>query len=95
MILLDNACAGANNKIRGFVKVNTITDSRSAMRYGRIRNGTIWRLPAYLRGAMHLSHEGIENVPGKELARLLGANPWQIRKDFSRFGDFGGLSECV
>lgn len=59
------------------------------MRYRRIPNETIRRLPVYLRGAMHLSQEGIESVSSKDLAGLLGVNPWQIRKDFSYFGDFG------
>jgi len=38
---------------------------------------------------MHLSQEGIDNVSSSELASLLGFNAWQIRKDFSYFGDFG------
>ena len=59
------------------------------MRYRRIPSETIRRLPVYLRGAMHLSQEGIESVSSKDLAGLLGVNPWQIRKDFSYFGDFG------
>ncbi len=59
------------------------------MRYRRIPNETIRRLPVYLRGAIHLSQEGIEKVSSNELAGLLGVNPWQIRKDFSYFGDFG------
>jgi len=59
------------------------------MRYRRIPNETIRRLPVYLRGAMHLSQEGIDNVSSSELASLLGFNAWQIRKDFSYFGDFG------
>jgi redox-sensing transcriptional repressor len=59
------------------------------MRYRRIPNETIRRLPVYLRGAIHLSRDGIENVSSNELASLLGVNPWQIRKDFSYFGDFG------
>ncbi len=71
--------------------MNTITDFWSVMQYSRIRSGTIWRLPAYLRGAMHLFHDGIKRVPGKDFARLLGVNPWQLREDFSHFGDFGSL----
>lgn len=59
------------------------------MRYRRIPNETIRRLPVYLRGAMHLSQEGIQSVSSKDLAGMLGVNPWQIRKDFSYFGDFG------
>jgi len=38
---------------------------------------------------MHLSQEGMESVSSKDLAGMLGVNPWQIRKDFSYFGDFG------
>jgi redox-sensing transcriptional repressor len=59
------------------------------MRFRRIPNETVRRLPVYLRGAIHLSQAGLENVSSNELASLLGVNPWQIRKDFSYFGDFG------
>jgi redox-sensing transcriptional repressor len=46
-------------------------------------------LPVYLRGALHLSERGAESTSSKELAELIGVEPWQIRKDFSYFGDFG------
>jgi redox-sensing transcriptional repressor len=59
------------------------------MRYHRIPDETIRRLPAYLRGAIHLSQQGHESVSSHNLAGLLGVKPWQIRKDFSYFGDFG------
>jgi redox-sensing transcriptional repressor len=59
------------------------------MRYHRIPDETIRRLPVYLRGAIHLSRQGTENISSHELAGLLGVNAWQIRKDFSYFGDFG------
>lgn len=59
------------------------------MRYHRIPDETIRRLPVYLRGAIHLSQQGVENVSSDSLAGLLGVKPWQIRKDFSYFGDFG------
>lgn len=59
------------------------------MRYHRIPDETVRRLPVYLRGAVYLSQQGVESVSSNELATMLGVNPWQIRKDFSYFGDFG------
>jgi len=46
-------------------------------------------LPVYLRGALRLSQEGVESVSSQTLATQLGVHSWQIRKDFSYFGDFG------
>ena len=59
------------------------------MRYRRIPDETIRRLPVYLRGLLFLSDEGRKNVSSRDLADFLGVNPWQIRKDFSYFGGFG------
>jgi redox-sensing transcriptional repressor len=59
------------------------------MRYRRIPDETVRRLPVYLRGALHLSRGGVERTSSRELANLIGIEPWQIRKDFSYFGDFG------
>jgi redox-sensing transcriptional repressor len=59
------------------------------MRYHKIPDETIRRLPTYLRGVALLSEKGLMRVSSKGLADFLGANPWQIRKDFSYFGDFG------
>jgi redox-sensing transcriptional repressor len=59
------------------------------MRHRRIPDETVRRLPVYLRGALHLAHSGTERTSSRELANLLGVEPWQIRKDFSYFGDFG------
>jgi redox-sensing transcriptional repressor len=59
------------------------------MRYRKIPDETVRRLPVYLRGARYLSQGGIENTSSKELADLVGVESWQIRKDFSYFGDFG------
>ncbi len=59
------------------------------MRYRRIPDETVRRLPIYLRGALHLSRGGVASTSSKELANLVGVEPWQIRKDFSHFGDFG------
>ena len=59
------------------------------MRYHKIPDETVRRLPTYLRGVLVLSEKGLEKVSSKRLAEFLGVNPWQIRKDFSYFGDFG------
>ena len=36
-----------------------------------------------------MSGQGRKSISSKDLADLIGVNPWQIRKDFSYFGDFG------
>jgi len=59
------------------------------MRYRKIPDETVRRLPVYLRGALHLSRCGVASASSKDLADLIGVEPWQIRKDFSYFGDFG------
>jgi redox-sensing transcriptional repressor len=59
------------------------------MRYHKIPDETIRRLPVYLRGLLLLSEEGDRNVSSRSLADFLGLNAWQIRKDFSYFGAFG------
>jgi len=46
-------------------------------------------LPLYLRGLLFTSKHGRENISSQDLADLVGVNAWQIRKDFSYFGDFG------
>ncbi|MHC4205059.1 MAG: redox-sensing transcriptional repressor Rex [Planctomycetota bacterium] len=59
------------------------------MRYHRVPDETIKRLPIYLRRAIHLSEVGVKCVSSVELASLLGVTPWQIRKDLSYFGGLG------
>jgi redox-sensing transcriptional repressor len=59
------------------------------MRYSRIPNETIRRLPIYLRGLLFLSEQGQQDASSQNLADFLGVNSWQIRKDFSYFGGFG------
>lgn len=59
------------------------------MRYRRIPDETIQRLPIYLRGLLLTSERGQKNISSRNLADFVGVNPWQIRKDFSYFGDFG------
>lgn len=59
------------------------------MRYHKIPDETIRRLPTYLRGLLFLSKRGQQDVSSRNLADFLGVNSWQIRKDFSYFGGFG------
>ena len=59
------------------------------MRYHKIPDEAIRRLPLYLRGLLLLSERGRKSVSSKDLAEFVGTYPWQVRKDFSYFGDFG------
>jgi len=59
------------------------------MRYSRIPEETIQRLPIYLRGLLLTSEQGQKSISSRNLANFVGVNPCQIRKDFSYFGDFG------
>ena len=59
------------------------------MRYHRIPDETVRRLPVYLRGLMVSANQGHKSISSRSLADFVGVNSWQIRKDFSYFGDFG------
>ncbi len=59
------------------------------MRYRKVPDETVRRLPLYLRGLLFPPQDFQESISSHELGELLGVNPWQIRKDFSYFGDFG------
>lgn len=59
------------------------------MRYRKIPDETIRRLPLYLRGLLVLSEQKQQRISSRDLAEFLSVNPWQIRKDFSYFGGFG------
>ena len=59
------------------------------MRYSKIPDETIRRMPVYLRGLMLASEQGQKSISSSNLAEFVGVYPWQIRKDFSYFGDFG------
>ncbi len=59
------------------------------MRYRRIPDEAVRRLPIYLRGLLLTSEQGRKSISSQKLADFVGVNPWQIRKDFSYFGDFG------
>jgi len=59
------------------------------MKYRKIPNETIRRLPIYLRGLLSLLEQGHDSISSGGLADFLGMNSSQIRKDVSYFGDFG------
>lgn len=59
------------------------------MRYHKIPDETVRRLPIYLRGLMVSAGQGLDHISSQSLADFVGVNSWQIRKDFSYFGDFG------
>jgi len=59
------------------------------MRYRRVPDETIKRLPIYLRALVRAAAQGRDQISSRELAEFLCVNPWQIRKDFSFFGGFG------
>ncbi|MBN2591190.1 MAG: redox-sensing transcriptional repressor Rex [Sedimentisphaerales bacterium] len=59
------------------------------MRYSKIPDETIRRLPIYLRGLFLASKEGATSLSSTNLSKFIGINPCQIRKDFSYFGYLG------
>jgi redox-sensing transcriptional repressor len=59
------------------------------MKYSRIPDETVRRLPIYLRGLLLTSEQDQQSISSRNLADFVGVQPWQIRKDFSYFGDFG------
>jgi len=59
------------------------------MRYARISDQTIRRLPKYLRALLFASGQGQDEISSKDLAEQIGVHSWQVRKDFSFFGEFG------
>lgn len=58
------------------------------MKYHRIPDETVRRLPVYLRGLLFLSDQK-QNISSRNLADFISVNDSQIRKDFSYFGAFG------
>jgi len=59
------------------------------MRYFKVPDETVRRLPMYLRGLLLSSEQGRESISSGDLADILGVNSSQIRKDFSYFGELG------
>jgi len=59
------------------------------MKYHKIPDEAVRRLPIYLRGLLSLSEQERKKISSQRLADFLGVNHWQIRKDLSYFGGFG------
>jgi redox-sensing transcriptional repressor len=59
------------------------------MRYRKIPNETVRRLPVYLRALYILGEQGKASISSTDLADMAAVNSWQVRKDFSYFGAFG------
>lgn len=59
------------------------------MKYRRIPDETIRRMPMYLRAFSLLGQEKQDTISSRQLAERLHLNPPQIRKDLSYFGAFG------
>jgi len=60
-----------------------------AMRYRKIPDETVRRLPQYLRAVSFVHKQGCKYVSSQELAERLHMKSPQIRKDLSYFGAFG------
>jgi len=59
------------------------------MRYQRVPEETIKRMPEYLRALLFLRQQPSEYITSRGLAEYVPLNPPQIRKDLSCFGAFG------
>ena len=59
------------------------------MRYSKIPDETVRRLPIYLRGLLFSLEQDQRSISSQDLGELVMVKPWQIRKDFSYFGGFG------
>ena len=59
------------------------------MKYRKIPDETIRRMPKYLRAFSMLETENRDTISSRQLAERLHLNPPQIRKDLSYFGAFG------
>ncbi len=59
------------------------------MRYQKVPDETIRRLPRYLRALLFLQQDKIESISSHKLAEYVQLNSAQIRKDLSHFGSFG------
>lgn len=59
------------------------------LKYRKIPDETIRRMPRYLRVFSLLGQEGQAFISSRQLADQLHLNPPQIRKDLSYFGDLG------
>jgi redox-sensing transcriptional repressor len=59
------------------------------MKYHKIPDETVKRLPLYWRALKFMSAQGETHISSHKLADISYINPWQIRKDLSYFGTLG------
>ena len=59
------------------------------MRYHKVPDETIRRLPVYLRGLHSFTNNSHHSISSQQLADVLHIKSPQLRKDLSYFGDFG------
>jgi redox-sensing transcriptional repressor len=59
------------------------------LKYPKISDAVVRRLPMYLRHLNELSMSNVQTVSSQDLGRRLDLNPAQIRKDLAYFGEFG------
>ncbi|AJS58076.1 redox-sensing transcriptional repressor Rex [Paenibacillus sp. IHBB 10380] len=59
------------------------------MKFEKISEAVVRRLPVYLRYLSELQNREVATVSSQELGQKLELNPAQIRKDLAYFGDFG------
>ena len=59
------------------------------MRYHKVPDETIRRLPVYLRGLCSFTNDSYHSISSQQLADKLHIKPPQLRKDLSYFGDIG------
>ncbi|MBC8392069.1 MAG: redox-sensing transcriptional repressor Rex [Deltaproteobacteria bacterium] len=59
------------------------------MRYHKVPDETIRRLPVYLRGLCSFTNNTYQNISSQQLADILHVKSPQLRKDLSYFGDIG------
>ena len=59
------------------------------MRYHKVPDETVRRLPVYLRGINSFTSNSKDNISSQQLADMLHVKSPQIRKDLSYFGDIG------
>jgi redox-sensing transcriptional repressor len=59
------------------------------MKFPKISEAVVRRLPMYLRYLNELAKSDVQTVSSQDLGRRLDLNPAQIRKDLAYFGEFG------
>ena len=59
------------------------------MRYHKVPDETVRRLPVYFRGLCSFTKDNFHSVNSQQLADVLHVKSPQLRKDLSYFGDFG------